>query len=168
MLVFMFVMMRVFVRVAFVYRIAAIQILAVFMVLRIQLQGNMGDAFGLHQTLYRLRHALRLANCHRAIQNQMSGKQMAIAGERPQMQIVHAQHLRHGADFVRQRSLVYMLGRALHQNMQGVFQHAQPAVCNQQRHQQAHNRVGEFPAKRHQQQRRHNRAQRAEQIAENV
>ena len=101
MLVFMFVMMRVFVPVVFACRIAAIQILAVFMVLRIQLQGNMGDAFALHKALYRLTHTLRFANCHRAIQNQMGGKQMAIAGERPQMQIVYAQHLRHGADFVR-------------------------------------------------------------------
>ena len=69
-----FVMMHVFVRVAFACRIAAIQILAVFMVLRIQLQGNMGDAFALHKALYRLAHALRFANCHHAIQNQMGGK----------------------------------------------------------------------------------------------
>ena len=74
MLVFMFVMMRVFVRVVFACRIAAIQILAVLMVLRIQLQGNMGDAFALHKALHRLAHALRFANCHRAIQNQMGGK----------------------------------------------------------------------------------------------
>ena len=47
MLVFMFVMMRVFVRVAFACRIAAIQILAMLMVLRVQLQGNVRDAFGL-------------------------------------------------------------------------------------------------------------------------
>ena len=65
-----FVMMPV--RLAFIA--VAIQILAVLMVLRIQLQGNMGDAFALHKALHRLAHGLRVANCHRAIQNQMGGK----------------------------------------------------------------------------------------------
>ena len=75
----MFVMMPV--RLAFIA--IAIQILAVLMVLRVQLQGNVRDAFGLHQTLHRLAHALRVVNGHAAVQHQMGGEQMAVAGERP-------------------------------------------------------------------------------------
>ena len=100
-----------FVRVLFAM---AIQAVAVGVVLRVNLQGNVGDAFGLNQAFYRLAYALRLGNGGCAVQHKVGGEQMAVAGERPQVQIVHAQYLRHGLDFGGKGGLVDVFRRALH------------------------------------------------------
>ena len=87
-----------------------------------------------------------LCNRHVAIDNNMAGQNVDIAGNRPNMQVVNGFYAFRITDNAEQLIGMDIFRRAFHQNVQSLFKQLPAAAPYQSRHQYASNRIRPLPA----------------------
>ena len=90
-----------------------------------------------------------LCNRHVAIDNNMAGQNVDIAGNRPNMQVVNGFYALRIADNAEQLIGMDVFRRTFHQNVQSLFKQLPAAAPHQSRYQHAGNRIRPLPAIRH-------------------
>lgn len=92
-----------------------------------------------------------LCNRHTAIDNNMAGQNVDIAGNRSNMQVVNRFYALRIADNAEQLIGMDVFRRAFHQNVQSLFKQLPAAAPYQSRHQYAGNRIRPLSVIRHHQ-----------------